>query len=108
MARSIKEYLYRKRVGSPHRGLSCSLTEDDIQQLLNEAGITIADVGARSDQYVLARHNDTGNYDMGNCRFVTANENVTEMNNRQKGKSKSAEHRRKTSSKKICHTLLVI
>ena len=51
---------------------------DDIYTLLEEAKITIDDVGTGSDQYVLGRYSDVGGYRMGNCRFITKQENAQE------------------------------
>ena len=54
------------------------LSATDMVQLLNDAGITAKDIGRASHQYALARHNDTGDYEMGNCRFITVKENIGE------------------------------
>ena len=54
------------------------LTWQDVAQLLDEAGITVDDIGRGSDQYNLARYGDTGPYTIGNCRFITKRENIQE------------------------------
>ena len=46
--------------------------------LLSDAGITIYDVGQTTEKYALARNDDSGNYEIGNCRFITVNENIRE------------------------------
>ena len=64
---------------APHgRNIPFNLSNEDIQTLLDEAGITIFDVGRTSNEYVLARYNDTGPYEMGNCRYITFAENISE------------------------------
>ena len=50
----------------------------ELVELLNDAGITVNDIGQRSHQYQLGRYGDTGAYEMGNCRFITARENAQE------------------------------
>ena len=56
-----------------------TLTVEQIQQLLDDAGITIWQVGKRKGQYCLARYKDLGDYAWGNCRFVTKEENLNEL-----------------------------
>ena len=55
---------------------TCHLTIRDVLDLLDEANITIDDVGV--GQYVLGRHMDMGDYTKGNCRFITSSENGRE------------------------------
>jgi hypothetical protein len=63
------------------------LTYLDLCTLLQEAGITSADMSAhRSDGYVLARYNDIGHYEIGNCRFITLIENRMEQDEKHRGK----------------------
>ena len=54
------------------------LDRDGLDQLLNEAGITIWDVGRGRGAYCLGRMNDTGPYAVGNARFITQEENASE------------------------------
>ena len=54
------------------------LTGAELVQLFEDAGITVNDIGQKSQQYQLARHGDTGHYEMGNCRFITMHENLQE------------------------------
>ena len=54
------------------------LTGAELVQLFEDAGITVNDIGQKSQQYQLARHGDTGHYEMGNCRFITMRENLQE------------------------------
>ena len=50
----------------------------DIIQLLEEAGITPDQVGKHRGDYCLARYGDKGKYQLGNCRFITMEENIAE------------------------------
>ena len=71
-------YLKNKKKLAGRRGIECFLTYGNILTLLDEAGITIWQIGRSRDEYHLARHGDTGPYAMGNCRFITALENQAE------------------------------
>ena len=82
----IKRYISRKtyrlrrqpRLLSDGTPMEFRLTEDDVQRLLDEAGITMDDVGRSNHQYALARYHDEGHYVRGNCRFITTFENREE------------------------------
>ena len=83
----IQRYITRKRwktngkrVDRNGDPILCELKSADIRQLLEEAGITIDDLGHGRDSYCLARYNDLGSYEIGNCRFVTNGENWDEKN----------------------------
>ena len=56
------------------------LSKQEVKLLLHEAGITIWDVGNAGNKYCLARYNDRGHYEYGNCRFITNRENIRESN----------------------------
>jgi len=58
--------------------IACFLEVDDVVQLLEDAGITIDDVGVGVGKYVLGRWNDLGDYTLDNCRFITKAENSQE------------------------------
>ena len=66
----------RFRKGS---GVEFLLTATEMVQLFTDAAITPNDIGRGSQQYQLGRHNDTGHYEMGNCRFITMTENQREQ-----------------------------
>jgi hypothetical protein len=74
-----KRYTCRKgkidRAGNP---VSMLLDMNDLDTLLEQAGITIWDVGLGHGKYCLARVKDLGDYAVGNCRFVTTEENNAE------------------------------
>ena len=67
---------WHKKVRHPGRnGVKMLLSGAEYCQLMEDAGITANDIGNKPHQYNLARDNDTGNYEVGNCRFITALEN---------------------------------
>ena len=72
------QYIYGLRGNARKRGDECHITESDLDLLLAEAGITMADIGQKSHEYALARYNDTGDYVLGNCRFITVAQNNAE------------------------------
>jgi hypothetical protein len=75
----IKKYTQSKRRNSKRdRGIEFYLTEEDIVNLLDEAGITIWDVGLGKGAYCLGRYGDKGDYTLGNCRFITHQQNGLE------------------------------
>ena len=94
MPKSIKKYLSYKRGDCKRKGRELHLSESDIQQLLDDAGITIDQIGNKRGCYVLGRYNDEGEYTMGNCRFITQAQNNAEART---GKPLSEEHKRAVS-----------
>jgi len=72
----LKRKLINKRGDARRKGLMCDLTAINVQGLLDDAGITVDDWSIRG--YHLARYNDSGNYELGNCRFITYAENIAE------------------------------
>ena len=77
----IRAYRNRLWHRANNRGDECLLTAKQIADLLDEAGICIYQLGSSRECYHLARYNDTGNYEWGNCRFIPSVENVSEMKN---------------------------
>ena len=75
----LYNYCNNKKQDAKRYATNWSLTNEQVEHLLAEAGITIMDVGKSNDKYHLARHNDTGDYEFGNCRFITALENRQEQ-----------------------------
>lgn len=67
-----------KIVNAEQEGLECLLTFPQYCQLVKEAGLKSSDLGFTGGGYVLARYNDTGNYEVGNCRFITQQQNADE------------------------------
>ena len=78
----LKQRWKNKRVNAKAEELECNLTYDEFCQLVYDAGLVSSQLGFTGDCYVLARYNDSGNYDFGNCRFITQKENVAEKNER--------------------------
>lgn len=76
------------------RGAVCYLTFDQYVRLALDAGLTSPDqIGVGIDKYQLGRIGDTGNYELGNCRFITMRQNLDERflngGTREAGRKKS-------------------
>ena len=54
------------------------LSPSELLSLLEDVGISIHQVGSGPRNYNLARHGDTGNYEVGNCRFIPKIDNILE------------------------------
>mgnify|MGYP006447912261 CR=1 FL=1 len=78
--RHLKSNEKTKRYPS-YLGVKCYLTEDDINLLLKEADITWDQVGKGKGKFCLGRHNDSGDYQVGNCSFITHSQNTIQSNN---------------------------
>lgn len=79
-----------KRVNAKKEEIDFNLTYDEFQQLLNEADITYKDIGNKG--YHLARYNDDGAYEIGNCRFIYYKENIAEKKVSEKSRKASRKH----------------
>ena len=81
----IGEYIYKKEKDSRRicrwsgKMIQFKLSPLDVYSLLEESGITMSDIGVERDSYVLGRDCDFGDYELGNCKFVTKSENSKEM-----------------------------
>lgn len=83
------------------------LTFDEYLLLAVKAGLTKpSQIGTRIDSYQMGRIGDTGDYEIGNCRFITKAQNLEErklnggnasISNKMLGRSRSEEVRRKIS-----------
>lgn len=61
------------------RGAVCYLTFDQYVRLALDAGLTSPDqIGTQADKYQLGRLGDSGDYRLGNCRFITMKQNLEE------------------------------
>jgi len=80
-----------KRVNAFQEGIPFRLTYKQYRKLVRRARLKSSDLGFSGRGYVLARYNDTGPYEMGNCRFITQLENAREK--------KISDKSRKASSK---------
>lgn len=72
--------LYRKysnkKVNAHKEKIDFLLSFEEYEQLVKDANITVDDIGIKG--YHLARYNDTGNYELGNCRFIYYLDNYAE------------------------------
>lgn len=71
---------YKLRGNVPLRGVELKLSFLDYITLAKEAGITDPDqIGSGRGKYQIGRIGDSGNYEIGNCRFITKEQNLLEM-----------------------------
>lgn len=71
---------YRNKIHNARKeNIKCLLTLYEYCMLLKMSGLKSSNLGFKGDKYVLARYNDTGNYEWGNCRFITHKENMHEQ-----------------------------
>lgn len=74
---NILDYkISRKYANAKREGHQFLLTKEQIEWLLAEAGIEPEDWSFYG--YHLARYNDSGDYVLGNCRFIPASDNFKE------------------------------
>ena len=74
----LRDRWYNKKGDAKTQGLKCLLTFEEYCQLVKDAGLVSSQLGYKGQKYVLARYNDEGNYEIGNCRFITQKENIKE------------------------------
>ena len=67
-----------KKTNAAKENIQCDLSFAEYCYLVEQAGLKSSDLGFKGKKYVLARYNDTGNYDINNCRFITQHENAIE------------------------------
>lgn len=67
-----------KRVNAGKEGIEFMLSFEEFCLLVEEAGLVSSDLGFTGNMYVLARYNDSGPYQYGNCRFILQSENAKE------------------------------
>ena len=73
----VKYTQLKKNAG--RRGIKCLLTFEEYMRLAKKAGISSPDeIGRTSGKYQMSRRGDAGNYVIGNCRFLTIEENLSE------------------------------
>lgn len=84
-----------KCINAEKEGLSCDLTYEEFCQLVCDAGLVSSKLGFTGEKYVLARYNDSGNYTVDNCRFITQKENVAERRISEKSRTTSRENVKK-------------
>lgn len=79
--KKIQEYIKGLKKSSRKRGLKCTLRIEDIKLLLKEANATIYDIGfakTGGKNLVMCRSKDQGDYELGNVRIGTVQENTQE------------------------------
>ena len=54
------------------------LSFNEYLDMIQDAGLRPDNIGLRKGQYHLARHNDSGAYTKGNCRFIPQEQNQKE------------------------------
>lgn len=72
----LKQRFYNKRVNAKKEGIGFNLSLDEFVKLVVDANIKSSDLGIKG--YHLARFNDSGAYEVGNCRFIHYTENLAE------------------------------
>jgi hypothetical protein len=75
--RKIYYHWQNKKAHAKMDGVLCLLSFQEYKNLLLEAGITPYQIGHKG--YHLSRYNDAGNYEVGNCRFITHVANMKEQ-----------------------------
>lgn len=75
----LRQRYKNKCTNAAKEGITCKITFEEYCKLVAEAGLVSSDLGFSSGKkYVLARYNDSGDYEYGNCRFITQKENAQE------------------------------
>lgn len=68
------------RKAARQKGVACHLTLDQYINLAKEAGIESPNqIGQKIDSFQMGRLGDVGDYELGNCRFITFKQNLDEM-----------------------------
>lgn len=76
--KKLKRRYINKRVNAAKENIGFHLTFEDYAHLVKEAGLVSSQLGFTGEGYVLARYDDTGDYEVSNCRFITQKENADE------------------------------
>ena len=76
----LRQRFCNKRVNAAKENIEFNLTFEEYCDLVQEAGLVSSQLGfaGTGKNYVLARYNDEGPYEIGNCRFITQHENLVE------------------------------
>ncbi len=75
--RTLKQHCKKKTTRSGDT-VECRLSIADLETMLEDAGISIWQVGRDKGSYQLGRHGDDGHYEYSNCRFITLEQNIKE------------------------------
>lgn len=91
----LKRRFINKRVNSSKEGIDFELTFEEYCKLVKKAGLVSSQLGFTGENYVLARYKDKGSYRIGNCRFITHQENMREQKKTKKQKDASRRNAKK-------------
>jgi hypothetical protein len=72
----LKQKYYNKKVNAEKEKIDFKLSFNEFKILAEQANITDVDMSIKG--YHLARNNDSGAYEVGNCRFIYYKENYKE------------------------------
>lgn len=78
-----------KCINAKAEGLLCELSFEEYCSLVASANLVSSQLGFNGSGYVLARYNDSGNYTMGNCRFIKQIDNARERTVSEKSRESS-------------------
>lgn len=73
-----KKYNRKKGNAKNIQHIEFKLSFQDYVNLVYDAGLKSSDLGYKGKGYVLGRYHDKGIYEVGNCRFITQDENLAE------------------------------
>lgn len=87
--RNLRRKWTTKRRQAEINNVEFKLSYEDYKYLAEIAGIDSTQIGSFKLNYCLGRYNDTGPYEIGNCRFILCIENRFEhhINSRNQGKN---------------------
>ena len=74
--RKLKQKFWNKRVNAAKESIEFNLTLEQFVQLMESSNITLDDLHIKGHH--LSHYNDSGAYEIGNCRFVHYLENYAE------------------------------
>lgn len=74
----LKRKFINKKSNAKQEGILFLLSFEQFQTLITDANLKSSDLGFSGNRFDLARYNDTGNYEVGNCRFISHAENMKE------------------------------
>jgi hypothetical protein len=74
--RNLQIKYQNKKINAKKENIIFDLSFDDFVELADKANISSANMNIRG--FHLSRYNDTGAYKIGNCRFITCEQNYKE------------------------------
>lgn len=67
-----------KKIDAKKNQIGINMSFEEFCQLMVDAGVKSSQLGRGRDDYQLARYGDSGDYVVGNCRFITQLDNARE------------------------------